>query len=209
MKKTNRTFNSANVSFKRGDICRFENTDEFNCTSKSIVLILTKSKRYTTYLCVSNFHDSMSDEEFNVLLDKNDLEEIYNKEELFDGKKYINVFINQIKTNKNSVIQEVYASAKDNVLKLINEKLRLYLCIEDENNFESYEDISSESFNVKRTSEKIYLSESEKMDLIQNYSNNKKEYYSQKYGIPLEKIAQKVSSLKSQYKKKRKDNGLL
>ena len=59
--------------------------------------------------------------------------------------------------------------------------------------------ISSE--NTKITLNNRRLTDEEKLDLINNYTNAKKLYYANKYNIPIDKIGQKVASLRCRYKK--------
>ena len=56
--------------------------------------------------------------------------------------------------------------------------------------------------NTSNKNKSIKLSREAKKDLIENYSKELKEYYSEKYNIPLDKISQKVATLRFQNKKK-------
>lgn len=200
VKNTNRLFNNSfSIKFNRGDICRLE-INEGTCTTTSLVLVLSQTKHYFTYLCVNNLKTEIVNNELNIPIDKNSFKEIYD-EELFENVKFMHILINQIKTNKSLIIKEVSGTIEDSVMDIVNAKLLYYLGIKNKdlkNETETY------NFNNDtKIKSKLVLTEKEKEDLINNYCSEKKQYYSDKYGIPIEKISQKVASLRFQQKRKK------
>ena len=201
--KTNRIFNNSfSVRVNKGDVCKLENNDN-GCITTSIALVLAQTNNYFTYLCINNLRKEVINDELNVPITEEDFKQLCDKH-LFDKDvKFMHVSINQIKTNRNMIITEVSGTLQDSLLDIIESKLLYYLGIKNKtlkNENEQKEFIQENNF--VKNDKVLRLSAEQKDDLINNYCASRKEYYAKKYNIPVDKIAQKVASLKFQRKKK-------
>lgn len=202
IKRINRMFNNSSmVKLNKGDVCRLEDNSN-GCLTSSIVLILAQTKHYITYLCINNLREEIINDALNVPIIKKDLKELYD-ETLFENVKFMHVLINQIKTNKNIIVKEVSGTLEDSLLEVIESKLLYYLGIKNKD-LKNETEINNLNCNdeIPKKPTRLILTEKQKEDLIENYSSLRKEYYAKKYNIPVDKIAQKVSSLRFQQRRK-------
>lgn len=206
--KTNRIFNNSfSVRVNRGDICKLENNDN-GCITTSIALVLAQTNNYFTYLCINNLRKEVINDELNVPITKEDFKQLCDEHLFNKDIKFMHVSINQIKTNRNMIITEVSGTLQDSLLDIIESKLLYYLGIKNKtlkNENEQKEFIQENNF--VKNDKVLRLSTEQKDDLINNYCASRKEYYAKKYDIPVDKIAQKVASLKFQRKKKLQNDG--
>lgn len=202
-----KAISSFNIKLQKGDVCKFESNNN-GCITTSIGLILSsKNKKSVTYLCINDLLEEITNSRFITPIVKKDFESICD-ENLFVSYKFLHIIINQIKTTRVSSVKKLSGRLKDNIMEIVDYKLSDYLDLnpnalkEINNEFE----MSSSEFdedNIK-FNKRIKLSKEARKDLIDNYTSSKKEYYSDRYRIPLDKISQKVASLRFQDKKRNK-----
>lgn len=169
------------LNVEKGNICKIEFVENM-CTNYSYAYVLRSYRNVVNYLVINTL-DKQEDDEFKIRIDK---EVKINNNKCF-------IMINQIKTIDGLRISAKLGSVSKVTEKLIDSKLKEYLGFD--------QDLMMSSENVKITSNNRRLTDEEKLDLINNYTNTKKLYYANKYGIPIDKIGQKVASLRCRHKK--------
>lgn len=171
------------MNVTKGDICKIEFVENM-CTNYSYAYVLRSYRNVVNYLVINTL-DKQEDDEFKIRIDN---EVNINKNKCF-------ILVNQIKTIDRLRISAKLGSVSKVTEKLIDSKLKEYLGFNENIN----ENTIISNTKVTRTSNR--LTDEEKLDLINNYTNNKKLYYADKYNVPVDKIGQKVASLRCRYKK--------
>lgn len=168
------------MSVSKGDICKIEFIENM-CTNYSYAYILRSYENIVNYLVINTL-DKQEENEYKVRVDN---EVKINKNKCF-------IMINQIKTIDGFKISAKLGMVSEMTKGIIDNKLKEYL---------GFDNKMTVRIEIDETLKNKRLTDEEKLDLINNYTNAKKLYYANKYNIPIDKIGQKVASLRCRYKK--------
>lgn len=171
------------MSVEKGNICKIEFVENM-CTNYSYAYVLRSYKNIVNYLVINTL-DKQEDDEYKIRID--------NEVKINKNKCY--VLVNQIKTIDGFKISAKLGIVSEITKELIDNKLKEYLGFNENITEQDNIEIKIIKPNNRR------LTDEEKLDLINNYTNTKKLYYANKYNIPIDKIGQKVASLRCRYKK--------